>query len=469
MDREALLALDKPALVELVLALQQANAALTARVAELEARLAGLEQELAALRQPPKTPGNSSVPPSAGQKPNRAERRRAQRGARRGHPGTSRFRAQPDLQVACRPERCQGCQAQLPPDGQRLVARRQVVELPVVHALVLELRQYRADCANCGTRTVGELPPGFRAAATFGPRVEALLAYLHAGQHVSYERLVALCRDLFGLRISEGAIDAALGRVANAGKPEVARIREQVRAGPVINSDETGARVNGRGWYHWVFQTPTASYHVLAPTRARSVIDQFLAGARPEVWGSDAYAAQLGVPADAHQICLSHQIRALTYAEEADGPPGQRWARQSRHVFGRGIRLHRQRGSLTAEQFANRRTRVLKAAERLIFGPPLGVGEGWKLQRRYRKHWDSLFVFLERHDVEPTNNSSEQDLRPAVVHRKVTGGYRSEAGAERGAIYATLLATARKTGQNVFELFCRLTGPSPLAAAGLPS
>jgi transposase len=455
MDRETLLALDKEALVELVLRLLE--------------RVAALEAELAQRRQPPKNPGNSSVPPSAGQKPNRAERRRAQRGARRGHPGTSRFRAQPDLRVACRPERCRGCQAQLPPEGQRVVARRQVVELPVVRALVLELRQYRADCANCGTRTVAELPPGFRPGATFGPRVEALLAYLHEGQHIGYARLAALCQDLFGLRISEGAIEAALARVANAGKPEGARIREQVRASPVINSDETGARVNGTGWYHWVFQTPTASYHVLAPTRARRVIDEFLAGARPEAWGSDAYAAQLGAPAEAHQLCLSHQIRDLTYVEEADGPAGQGWARQLRHVFGRGIRLHRQRGTISAEQFANRRTRVLKAAERLIVGPPLGVGEGWKLQRRYRKHWDSLFVFLQRDDVEPTNNSSEQDLRPAVVHRKVTGGYRSEAGAERGAIYATLLATARKTGQNVFELFCRLTGPSPLAAAGLPS
>src|SRR5688572_5195760 len=111
MDRETLLALDKPALVDLVLHQQQV-------IAELTARIAALEQEVAALRSPPKTPGNSSVPPSQGQKPNRAERRRVQRGARRGHPGTSRLRAQPDLWVVCRPERCQGCQALLPPVGQ---------------------------------------------------------------------------------------------------------------------------------------------------------------------------------------------------------------------------------------------------------------------------------------------------------------------------------------------------------------
>src|SRR5215212_6037987 len=85
MDRETLPALDKPALVDLVRELQRANAALTTRVAELEARLAKLES-------PPKTPTNSSVPPSQAPKPNRAARRQHQRGPKRGHVGASRRR-----------------------------------------------------------------------------------------------------------------------------------------------------------------------------------------------------------------------------------------------------------------------------------------------------------------------------------------------------------------------------------------
>src|SRR6266516_2963479 len=89
MDRESLLALDKPALVELVLELQRANAVLSARVVELEARLAKLES-------PPRTPANSSVPPSQARKPNRAERRQKKRGPKRGHAGASRQRAEPD-------------------------------------------------------------------------------------------------------------------------------------------------------------------------------------------------------------------------------------------------------------------------------------------------------------------------------------------------------------------------------------
>jgi transposase len=457
MDREALRALDKPTLVDLVLNQQQVISELTARVAELDARLAALES-------PPKTPGNSSIPPSQARKPNRAERRGKKHGPKRGHVATSRRRAEPDVTISCRPTSCGGCAALLPPEGQRLIGRSQVEELPVVRTVVIEVLRYQATCANCGQRTAADPPAWFAPHATFGPRVEALLAYLHETHHVSYERLVELCRDVLGLRLSEGAITNALGRVATRAGPAVERIREQVRASPVINSDETGARVAGDNRCHWVFQTPTASYHVIAETKGARVIAEFLGDQQPAVWGSDAAPAQLGAASEQHQLCLAHQLRDLTYATEANDPPGSAWARQLRHVFGRALRLHRERQVLSAASFAHRRTRVLKAAERLIFGPPLGNGAAWQLQKRYRKHWATLFVFLEREDVEPTNNSSERDLRPAVMHRKMTGGYRSEAGAKWGGIFATVLTTARKNRANRFETLCHITGLSPLDA-----
>jgi len=458
MDREALLALDKPALVDLVLHQQQVLSELTARVAELEARLAALES-------PPKTPGNSSVPPSQARKPNRAERRGKKRGPKRGHAGASRPRAVPDATITCRPTSCARCKALLPPDGQRLIGRSQIEELPVIRTVVIEVLRYQAACANCGHRTAGEPPVWFAPQATFGPRVEALLAYLHETHHVSYERLVEVCRDVLGLRLSEGAIANALGRVAIRAGPAVARIREQVRTSAVINSDETGARVDGDNRCHWVFQTPTASYHLIAATKGAAVITEFLGDQRPAVWGSDAAPAQLGAAAQQHQLCLAHQLRDLTYATEADDQRGRTWARQLRHIFGRALRLHRERETLAAASFAQRRVRVVRAAERLVFGPPLGNGEAWQLQKRYRKHWATLFVFLEREDVEPTNNGSERDLRPAVMHRKMTGGYRSEVGAVWAGIFATVLTTARKNRANRFETLCHITGPSPLGVA----
>jgi transposase len=345
------------------------------------------------------------------------------------------------------------------------VGRSQVVDLPPVQPVVVEAWRYAAVCPGCGAQTVAAAPPGLEPARVFGPGVEALLGYLHERHHLGYERLVEVCRDVFGLALSEGAVANALGRLAEQARPAYEAIGAAVRASPVVGSDETSARMDGRNWWQWVFQTPTASYHVIAPSRGADVIDTFLDGAAPDVWGSDLWAPQVGTPAGLHQICMSHQLRDLTYAVEADPPAEARWARDLRHVFGRALRLHHERDRISAATFARRRVLIEKATDRLVFGPPLPKSEARRLQKRYQQHRDSLYVFLARNDVEPTNNSSERDLRNSVIHRKVTGGHRSARGAEASAILTTILTTARKRGQNLYDALRALAGPSPLEAA----
>ncbi|MFN8522322.1 MAG: IS66 family transposase [Chloroflexota bacterium] len=296
---------------------------------------------------------------------------------------------------------------------------------------------------------------------------------MHERHHVSFERLVELCKDLFGVQLSEGAVANMLQRLLDRGQTRYQAIREAVQASPVIGSDETGARVDGRNrwhtgstgpWLRGLFQTATASYHVVARTRSGSVIDDFLDGGVPDVWQSDAYAPQLRAPAKTGQLCLAHQVRELTRAAELE-PDAAWWAQELRHVFGRGMRLHAERAQISMESYQRRRVRIINAAERLLKGPPLGKGMAWRLQQRYQRLWSELFVFLEREGVDPTNNASERDLRNSVIHRKVTGGYRSEWGSQTSAILTSVLQTARKQGQNLYAAIRLLSGPSPLAAA----
>src|SRR5215210_6587510 len=307
MDRAGLDELDREALIAIILRQQETIERLVADAAELKAQIG----------QPPKTPGNSSVPPSVGFKANRAERRSRKR--RPGHDGISRRRQQPDVIVRCRPTICQGCGEPLPLRGQRRVGRSQVVELPPIRPVVVEAWQYAARCGGCGHRTKGTYPAGLEPTRTFGPQIEALLGYFHERHHVSYERLVEVCGDVFGLTLSEGAIDLALRRLAERARPTYEALGAAVRASPVIGSDETSARVAGKNAWHWVFQTPEASYHVIVPRRNAAVIAAFLGDTRPEGWVSDLWPSQVKVDAETHQICLAHQIRNLTYAAEADG------------------------------------------------------------------------------------------------------------------------------------------------------
>jgi hypothetical protein len=58
---------------------------------------------------------------------------------------------------------------------------------------------------------------------------------------------------------------------------------------------------------------------------------------------------------------------------------------------------------------------------------------------------DKLLVFMRRRDVEPTNNGSEQKLRPSVIFRKVTNCFRSEWGPSSTPISAPLCQPAAST------------------------
>src|SRR5205085_9485836 len=126
--------------------------------AAAQARNAELETELARRGGPPKTPANSSTPPSKGWKRERPPPSEgAKRGRPVGHPGTSRRRAEPDWVVLCQPTHCAACGHDLAVGPQTRVGVSQVVELPPVQPVVFEAWRRAAPCLHCGTTTAATL------------------------------------------------------------------------------------------------------------------------------------------------------------------------------------------------------------------------------------------------------------------------------------------------------------------------
>src|SRR3954462_849920 len=115
--------------------------ALTVRVVELEAKL-----DL-----PPKTPDNSSLPPSRGKKPNREDQpgRTGPRQGSLGRKGGGRLLAEaPDETVTARPSRCAHCQAALSEADLTLTARFDRVDLPKVAPVVTRVERYAGQCVS---------------------------------------------------------------------------------------------------------------------------------------------------------------------------------------------------------------------------------------------------------------------------------------------------------------------------------
>ncbi|MGA9548661.1 MAG: transposase [Rhodomicrobium sp.] len=90
---------------------------------------------------------------------------------------------------------------------------------------------------------------------------------------------------------------------------------------------------------------------------------------------------------------------------------------------------------------------------------------GLKLRRGIEKCRDKLFVFVTRRDVPPTNNISERRLRPSVIFRKVTNGFRSAWGATAYAAICSVIETGMLRGLSAFAAIrACLAGSSVLAA-----
>ena len=122
--------------------------------------------------------------------------------------------------------------------------------------------------------------------------------------------------DVFGVELSQGALNNMLKRSHAPFAAGKSRIIEDLRRGDVVASDETGIRIEGVNGYHWVFLSERAVVHEPRLSRAAQVVRDVMAGHKPTLWLSDGYSAQQNHGAY-HQTCLAHLARDVAYAAQA--------------------------------------------------------------------------------------------------------------------------------------------------------
>lgn len=408
--------------------------ALLQRIEDLEARLGG---------GPPKTPDNSSVPPSRGQKRNRPPRQKKPRKKRDG-PGTTRDLAEnPDRIVDSHAEACAHCGTAIPEAAQSVRHAYDHIDLPPMRPIVTRVRLFGCRCPHCRRRARGAPPEAMSPGSPFGDTILSMVAYLHHHHAIAYERLARLMGELFGLSISEGAIANALKRLGARLEPAADAIRETIRTAEVVGCDETGARLTTdeagtRMAWEWVAVTKTAVYHHIAPSRGAAVVRDIMGEHRPRCWVSDRFSAQQG-HAETQQICLAHVLRDVQYAIDAGEPA---FAPALRRLLRWAIRVGRRRDDLkdrTLQRYHGDAERRLDK----VLSIPVTTEAGRKLLAQTKRWRGSFFTFLRDRDVPPTNNESERALRPSVIFRKVTNGFRSAWGAETHARTRSVIGTGR--------------------------
>jgi transposase len=438
---------------ELIERQAQQIARLTAQVEELQARLS-------------KDSHNSHLPPSSdrfGRQPKSLRKKSGKKpGGQRGHSGQMlRLVEQPDTVIRHRVDSCSSCQHDLRAVDVLQVERRQVVELPRKRVVVIEHQAERKCCPACQQVMLALFPPEVTAPVQYGPALGAVAVYLVQHQLLPYERVSELFFDLFGQPISAATVVSLVERCAE----QLAGVEQQIKTAllqaEVLHQDETGLSVAGtRHWVH-VSATATLTHYAAHPKRGKEAMDAIgiLPGFRGvsvhDGWRSYwAYGCQ-------HAVCNVHLLRDLTFLFEEQQ---QGWAEHMKDLLlsiKAAVEQARAEGRpalhpLEVQDWQAQYQAVLlqgDAAQPRELSPPLR-GKGRRKQsaarnllNRLTKEQDAVLAFLHNLVVPFDNNLAERDLRMVKVQQKISGCFRSEAGAHVFCRIRGYLSTLRKQGR----------------------
>lgn len=374
------------------------------------------------------------------------------------------------------PAACGGCGSDLA-DGELVGEEaRQVFDLPPVQLAVSEHRCQRRRCA-CGHVTGAVFPAGVGAPTQYGPRVRALAIYLVAVQHLPYQRAATLLGDWLGAPLSPATLVAFVKHGASDLGEFLDRVHEQIISSPVVHFDETGARADGRGrWLHCA-STETLTFYALHDRRGTRGIDH--AGVMPNFAGiavHDGWPQYRAYPAATHALCNAHHLRELLAVIEQH-PDEHSWASQLDALL-RALHEEVKAAKTAGEDWLD--PLVLAgyraAYEQIIAAgndryPPstiktgkrgvIGQSPARNLLTRLDRDREQILRFAHDFRVPFDNNLVERDIRMIKIQQKISGSWRTTAGADHFLALRAYISTTRKQGHDILDALARLANHQP--------
>ncbi len=270
-----------------------------------------------------------------------------------------------------------------------------------------EIDRLKKDSSNSSKPPLSELSSPQRVSFTWvAGNVNAAAAFMKGSCHMSYTTIQQFFKELMKLDISRGMLCKATQKISDALKPAYDQLADRLPNESQVNVDETGHHNQGDLHWTWCFDTSDYSLFKIDPSRGSSVLEAMLGRDFAGMIGADywgayrKYARLFGVRV---QYCMAHLIRDIRFLAEHRVRKLSRWGSD-----------------------------LLEWLKKLF-------------STLHRKEQ------LTEPNVEPTNNGTERQIRPAVIDRRITQGTRGDAGMRWCERIWTVLATCKKQNRNVFE------------------
>jgi transposase len=436
---------------------------LSAAVKDLQKRVEKLEEALA---RKSTNSSNSSKPPSSddftkppGKRKSREGEPKRKPGGQKGHKGVTRDLIPEDQVTTIEkfyPRKCKRCGEAFPEIPPMDILdpeprRHQQFEIPPKSLLIYEYQRHGCRCA-CGTTTWGELPP--EAVDGFGPRLTASLSYLTGCHRVSRRGNHEIAETVLGLPISPSSVCGVLDEASEA----VADTYEELACAlpdlPVVNGDETSWPVGTKLQWLWIFVAHSFVVFKIGPRNSKTVQDM-LGDPFSGILCCDRFSAYLKAHKGDFQFCWAHLIRNFkglqATCSKEDAQSLSNWMLiETKRLF---EIWHRFRGGdITRPELIKLsvpiRARMVSCLKEYSASETAKV---CTFAKNLLACWDGLFTFLYYDGVEPTNNSAERGVRPAVMWRRICQGNKTLKGATITERLLTVTQTCRMQGIDPIE------------------
>lgn len=389
-------------------------------------------------------------------------------GAQKGHKGSCLEAVESPHHIEYhRVHICEVCRQALGFDSLVKYVEHQVFEPAGLGHFEVTAHRIEVRCCTCGHKNMGTPPKGVTGHVQYGPKTKALAVYLHQYQLIPCQRIAEFFLDIFNLSISTGSICQFQATTFNQLASTELAIASALLNEAVLGADETGMRVNKKTWWLHALRSEHWTLYHLSPRRGREAMDAmgvlplFTGVLMHDHWKSYFHYKVI------HGLCNAHHLRELQGVVDRDCNPlaarMMRLLRYSWHIT-KGFKkvgmvsmpvvlqerienLYQQilkRALLSEEQFMERRRQYLKSKK-------TRRTKAYNLFRRLLDYQAETLRFLSDFRVPFDNNGSERDVRMGKLKAKISGCFRSRAGASWFSRIRSYISSVKKQNRNVFQ------------------
>ena len=389
--------------------------------------------------------------------------------------GLFKYRANPTIEeitntiIIPAPVNCPDCGGKLEFQG---IDFAYVTDLPIIKPQITKYERTTNHCPICKIQIRGTHPDIAKnqhgaTAHRLGKRFIASGLALQYGFGITARKVPAVLEMLTNTRVTQSALTQQALKQGNLEFGMVGlkyqTLREAVKYSPMVNTDDTSWWLAGKSAYLMAFQTPSSVVYQIREQHRAIEVSEIIPSNYTGVLVTDrfvTYDAKL-FSSVKQQKCVAHILKNIRdLLEKPRRGRSHEFLLAVRNVFKKALKLHSdfQVGLLIREKFDRQGQCLTRRLDKLLELRSLSNKANVRLQSELGWHHarGSLLRFLLDPSVNPTNNSAERALRPAVISRKLSAGSKTWSGAVAFGAFKSVIETGKLAGVSGFDTLLEL-------------